>query len=86
MERCIKNRLCSFLTKLKLFSTSQYWFPREVSTADTMINLTEQLFNDLNGRNQILSVFVDLQKAFGTVNNLILLIKLEEIGIRGVSL
>ena len=51
-----------------------------------MINLTEQLFNDLNDKNHILGVFVDLRKAFDTVNHLILLRKLEEIGIRGVSL
>ena len=54
-----KNRLCSFLTKFKLLSTSQYGFLRGVSTADAMINLTEQLFNDVNGKNHILGVFVD---------------------------
>ena len=51
-----------------------------------MINLTEQLFNDLNSKNHILSVFVDVRKVFDTVNHLILLRKLEELVIRGVSL
>ena len=81
-----KNRLCSFLTKFKLISTSQYGFLGGVSTADARINLTEQIFNDLNGKNHILSIFVDLQKAFDTVNHLLLLTKLEKIFVRRVSL
>ena len=81
-----KNRLCSFLTKFKLISTSQYGFLGGVSTADARINLTEQIFNDLNGKNHILGVFVVLRKSFDTVNRLKFLRKLEEIGIRGVSL
>ena len=51
-----------------------------------MINLTEQLFNELNSENHILSVSVDLQMAFDTLNHLKFLRKLEEINIRGVSL
>ena len=81
-----KNRLRSFLTKFLLISTSQYGFLRGVSTADAMINLTEQLFNDFHGKNHIFSVYVDLRKAFDTINHLILLREFEEIGIRGVSL
>ena len=73
-----KNRLGSFLTKIKLFSTSQYVFLRGVSTTDAMINLTEQLFKHLNGKNLILSVFVDLRNAFDTVNHLILLKNLKK--------
>ena len=61
-------------------------FLREVSTADAMINLTKQIHNDLNGKNHILSIFVDLQKAFDTVNHLVLLTKLEKIFVRRVSL
>ena len=51
-----------------------------------MINLTEQLFNDLKSKIDMLIVFVDLRRTFDTVNLSILLGKLEELGNRGVRL
>ena len=49
--------------KIKKLPTSQYGFLRGFSIADAMINLNEQLFSDLNSKNHILSVFVDLRNA-----------------------
>ena len=83
MERCIRNRLWCFLTKIILLTASQYGFPREVSTGDAMNNLIKQIFNDLNNKKHILSAIFDLLKVFEIVNHMTLLRKPEQIGIRG---
>ena len=78
IERFITNRLLSFYEQTNFFSKFQYGFQKGKSTFHSLIQLTEQIYNSLNRKNHLISVFIDLTKAFDTVNHRILLKKLEK--------
>ena len=48
-------------------------------------NLCKYILKELDCNRKVVSVFINLAKAFGTVNHDILLYKLEQYGIRGTA-
>ena len=46
----------------------------------------EQIISELQKRNHVIGVFIDLSKAFDTIDHEKLLVKLEHYGIRGLPL
>ena len=50
-----------------------------------MVSFTEKIKNSLDNRRLGCGIFLDLQKAFDTVNHDILIMKLEHYGIRGIA-
>ena len=64
--------------------TKQFGFRKAHSTIDTLINITERIRERLDKGEFACGVFVDLQKAFDTVDHEILLAKLNHYGIRGI--
>ena len=55
------------------------------TTNDTLINITENIRSALDNGKFACGIFIDLQKAFDTVDHAILLKKLEHYGIRGIG-
>ena len=86
LERLVYNRLYKFLTKHKVLSKSQFGFRNNHSTEHAIINLVDTLIGHLKQKSHPVGIFMDLSKAFDTLNHAILLQKLNHYGIRGTAL
>ena len=84
-ERHIHNNLTAFISKHKLLHKYQYGFRKNSSTEMALSQLCEYLATKLEQKSITCSIFIDLCKAFDTVDHYILLYKLNCLGIRGVS-
>ena len=80
------KRLYSFLMTNEVIYNSQFGFQKGRSTSHSLIEIIEQIRDCIDNSNYGCGIFIDLKKAFDTVNHKILLQKLEHYGIRGTSL
>ena len=86
MEKCMFSRILKFVNKYDILSRHQFGFRSGLSCVDAIVSLNESIYEALNDRKYIIGLFVDLKKAYDTVNHSILLEKLHAYGIRGVTL
>ena len=80
------RRLYSFLIYHKIIYPLQIGFQENHSVDHTLISMTEVVRSTLDNKKYGCGIFIDLHKAFDTVNHNILLSKLECYGIRGNAL
>ena len=83
-ERIIYLRLIDYFERFKLLSDKQFGFRSKLSTINAALNLTEEIRDVKEQRQDPYLVLLDLKKAFDTVDHDILMSKLNSYGIRGV--
>ena len=85
-EKIIFKQVSTYLNEQKLLYDSQYGFRDGHSTELASIELIDRITLDLDKGKILISIFLDLSKAFDTLDHVILLQKLNYCGIKSVEL
>ena len=85
-EKVMHNRLLEFAQRFEILYYYQFRFRKNHSTELALIHLVDKIASSIDQNKVITGVFLDLSKAFDTIDHQILFYKLERYGIRGVAL
>ena len=81
MEKLLHKRLYNFLEKNNILFKNQFGFRKNNSTIFALLQITEKIRESIDKGKYGCGIFIDLRKAFGTVNHQIILQKLDHYGI-----
>lgn len=82
-ERALKDRITGFIDRYNILSDRQFGFRSGVSTEDALTSVVGRIYEAVDNKKPILGIFIDLTKAFDTIDHNILLYKLWNLGFRG---
>ena len=80
LEKLMYNKLVSYLDQNNI----QFGFRKNYSTSLALIDVVDNIYEKLDANQTVVGIYLDLTKAFDTVNHDILLYKLQNYGIRGI--
>lgn len=86
VEKIIKKRIVCYFEKYNIISKKQFGFKKGVSTEDAIIYLTSNIYKNLDKNKKVIAIFLDLAKAFDTVDHNIMVEVFEGLGFRGPAL
>ena len=85
-EKCLLDQLNNHFVSNNLISPNQYGFKKNCSTNEAVLDIYNKLLDNMDKKLITWSIFLDLKKAYDTINHSILIKKLEKYGIRGLPL
>ena len=86
LERRMYKRVLDFLNKNELLVKNQFGFREKHSTYMAILDLVDKISQHIDSKNYFMGIFIDLSKAFDTINHKILIDKLAYYGIIDVAL
>ena len=86
LERVVYNRLLSYMDKFHILIDNQFGFRKDHSASLALLQLYDKISLAIDQSEFTIGIFLDLSKAFDTVNHNILFDKLQHYGIRGTAL
>ena len=84
MEKIMKMRVSKFINAGNILYDKQFGFREGYSTSDAVLELVDKCATALDSKLYTIAVFLDLSKAFDTVNRQIMIRKMCSLGFRGV--
>ena len=85
-EKIIYNRLYDYLSAMNIIYSRQFGFRKMHSTSHAINYSVNKILNETEQKKHVIGIFIDLSKAFDTIEHQKLLDKLEYYGIRGIAL
>ena len=82
-ERALCSRFLDFFTKNDVISVSQFGFRQDHSPTNAIAKFIQQIIDSMESGNYCVGIFLDLSKAFDTLDQNILIDKLQYYGVRG---
>ena len=86
MEKCIYEQLLGYIEHFEIINSSQFGFRAMHSTEHALLTFIDFVVTEKEKGNGVLGIYLDIKKAFDSVNYQILFKKLQKYGIRGLPL
>jgi hypothetical protein len=80
-EKIISTKLTHYLTTINFFSNNQYGFRNNMDTQSAIIHKHQYITEQLSNNNQPITLYLDITRAFESVNHKLLIYKLKAINL-----
>ena len=84
LEKVVHANISNYLERNNYLVECQGGFRKNRSTTSTIVSFTDRVLRAMDQAKVTLATFIDLKKAFDTINHAVLLRKLEHLGIKGL--